>query len=437
MAQALCRACLSMKTPAGAPRCADCGSPRLVSHPERDTLAIAHIDCDAFYAAIEKRDDPSLAAKPVIIGGGRRGVVATACYVARMSGVRSAMPMFKALAACPEAVVIRPNMEKYVAVGRQVRALMLELTPLVEPISIDEAFLDLSGTERLHHASPAMSLARLALRIEAELGITVSVGLSHAKFLAKIASDLDKPRGFSIIGRAETVTFLADKPVRILPGVGAAAARRLEQAGIGRVGDIARHDPAALVALAGGDGLRLHKLAQGIDPRAVNPEQETKSVSAETTLDVDLAQFDALEPILWRMCEKTALRLKKKGFSGRTATLKLKTADFRILTRSRQLPEPTQIASRFFAPLRELLREACDGTRYRLIGAGLSDLASPEAADHGDLADADIARLKAREAAMDILRAKFGQESVGLGVGLGREAKPSARTQTPSGGRAR
>ncbi len=140
MAQALCRACLSMKTPAGAPRCADCGSPRLVSHPERDTLAIAHIDCDAFYAAIEKRDDPSLAAKPVIIGGGRRGVVATACYVARMSGVRSAMPMFKALAACPEAVVIRPNMEKYVAVGRQVRALMLELTPLVEPISIRRSF---------------------------------------------------------------------------------------------------------------------------------------------------------------------------------------------------------------------------------------------------------------------------------------------------------
>ncbi len=211
-----------------------------------------------------------------------------------------------------------------------------------------------------------MSLARLALRIEAELGITVSVGLSHAKFLAKIASDLDKPRGFSIIGRAETVTFLADKPVRILPGVGAAAARRLEQAGIGRVGDIARHDPAALVALAGGDGLRLHKLAQGIDPRAVNPEQETKSVSAETTLDVDLAQFDALEPILWRMCEKTALRLKKKGFSGRTATLKLKTADFRILTRSRQLPEPTQIASRFF---RAVARTASGGLRWHALPA--------------------------------------------------------------------
>ncbi|MGL4728811.1 MAG: DNA polymerase IV, partial [Bosea sp. (in: a-proteobacteria)] len=380
------------------------------------------------------------ASRPVIVGGGHRGVVATCCYIARMKGVRSAMPMFKALAACPEAIVIPPNMEKYATVGRQVRQLMLELTPLVEPISIDEAFLDLAGTQRLHHASPALSLARLAARIEKEIGITVSVGLSYAKFLAKIASDLDKPRGFSIIGKAEAVAFLADKPVRILPGVGAAAAKRLEQAGITRVGDIARKEPAELMALVGGEGLRLHRLAHGVDQRRISAESETKSVSAETTLDVDVSSFAELEPILWRMCEKTTARLKKKGFSGRTATLKLKTADFRLLTRSRQLPEPTQIAQRLFAPLRELLSEACDGTRYRLIGAGLSDLAAPENADKGDLADTGIGRLKARDMAIDALRGKFGDGSVVMGIGLGRETgtqpKLSARNRSPSKDRA-
>jgi DNA polymerase-4 len=428
MPRAICRNCLSQEVAEGAKRCTECGSPRLIRHAERDTLAIAHIDCDAFYAAIEKRDNPGLVSQPVIIGGGRRGVVATCCYVARIHGVRSAMPMFKALALCPDAVVIRPDMEKYAAVGRQVRQLMLELTPLVEPISIDEAFLDLSGTELLHHGSPALSLARMAARIENEIGITVSVGLSYAKFLAKIASDLDKPRGFSIIGRAEAVAFLAAKPVRILPGVGAAAAKRLEQAGISLVGDIARMDPARLVALLGGEGYRLHQLALGIDPRRISAEHETKSVSAETTLESDVASFAELEPILWRMCEKTATRLKKKGFSGRTATLKLKTADFRSFTRSRQLPEPTQIAQRFFAPLRELLAEACDGTRYRLIGAGLSELGSPEDADRGDLADAGIGRLKARDKAIDALREKFGAGSVAMGIGLGKQAQTSGIT---------
>jgi DNA polymerase-4 len=440
MPGAICRNCLSVDVPAGAPRCTECGSPRLLRHAERDSLAIAHIDCDAFYAAIEKRDNPSLAARPVIIGGGRRGVVATCCYVARIHGVRSAMPMFKALSLCPDAVIIRPDMEKYAAVGRQVRQLMLELTPLVEPVSIDEAFLDLSGTELLHHGSPALSLARMAARIEAEIGITVSVGLSYAKFLAKIASDLDKPRGFSIIGRQEAVAFLAAKPVRILPGVGAAAAKRLEQAGITLVGDIARMDGARMIAMLGGEGYRLHQLSLGIDPRPISADHETKSVSAETTLESDVASFTELEPILWRMCEKTAMRMKKKGFSGRTATLKLKTADFRSLTRSRQLPEPTQIAQRFFAPLREMLAEACDGTRYRLIGAGLSDLGSPEEADRGDLAETGIGRLKARDKAIDALREKFGAGSVAMGIGLGREKQRNAisdRKPSPAKGPAR
>jgi len=193
----LCRDCTALHDDANLRRCPACKSPRLVRHDEIASLSMAHIDCDAFYAAIEKRDNPAIADKPVIVGGGKRGVVSTACYVARTFGVKSAMPMFKALAACPNAVVVRPDMQKYALVGRQVRQLMLETTPLVEPLSLDEAFLDLTGTDRLHRCSPAQTLARLAKRIEDELAITVSVGLSFNKFLAKVASELDKPRGFS------------------------------------------------------------------------------------------------------------------------------------------------------------------------------------------------------------------------------------------------
>ncbi|MBN9448517.1 MAG: DNA polymerase IV, partial [Bosea sp.] len=282
-ARVLCRDCLRDhgEAPPAAPlrRCAVCGSPRLLRHPERDELHLAHIDCDAFYAAIEKRDDPSLLDKPVIVGGGKRGVVSTCCYIARMSGVRSAMPMFKALQACPEAVVIKPDMAKYVAVGRQVRRLMQELTPLVEPLSIDEAFLDLGGTERLHHASPALVLARFQRRVEGEIGITVSVGLSYAKFLAKVASDLDKPRGFSIIGRAEAVAFLAPKPVGMIPGIGQAGVARLAQAGFRRIGDLAAAEVETLYRTIGKDGPRLRNLARGIDPRQVTVEHEAKTVS--------------------------------------------------------------------------------------------------------------------------------------------------------------
>ena len=399
-------------------RCPACGSPRLLRHPERDSLSLAHIDCDAFYAAVEKRDDPSLVDKPVIIGGGKRGVVSTACYIARTYGVRSAMPMFKALKACPEAVVVKPDMAKYVAVGRQVRRLMQELTPLVEPISIDEAFLDLSGTELLHHASPAVTLARFARRIESEIGITVSVGLSYAKFLAKVASDMDKPRGFSVIGRAEAVAFLSAKPVGLIPGIGQASAAKLAEAGFRLIGDLREAPVDKLFRLAGKDGPRLKNLANGIDPRRVTPDRETKSVSSETTLDVDLARFDELEPVLWRLCEKTSKRLKHQELAGRTITLKLKTADFHSITRATRLPEPTQLAARLFSAGRDLLRRECTGARYRLIGIGASDLTGPEDADHGDLADVATPRLKAMEGALDALRARFGDAAIGKGLNL-------------------
>ena len=402
----------------GSLRCSRCGSPRLLAHPERDALSIAHIDCDAFFAAVEKRDDPSLLDRPLIIGGAKRGVVATACYIARTYGVHSAMPMFKALEACPDAVVLRPDMEKYKVAGREVRRLMLELTPLVEPISIDEAFLDLSGTERLHHASPALTLARFARRVEEKVGITVSVGLAPNKFLAKIASDLDKPRGFSIVGRAEAADFLADKPVRIIPGIGAAAQGRLAGAGVTLIRHIRDLPDEALFRALGRDAVRLRRLARGEYGRPVNPDRETKSLSAETTFEEDLRAFEDLEPVLWRLTEKLSRRLKAAGLAGRSVTLKLKDSEFRLLTRQRSGLPPTQLAARLFEPARHLLRGACDGTPYRLIGIGASDLCDAAEADRGDLADQEVLRQAQMEAAIDRLRDRFGAGIVNKGLAL-------------------
>ena len=265
-----------------------CGGPRLVRHPELDALSVAHVDCDAFYATVEKRDNPAIADKPVIVGGGSRGVVAAACYVARTFGVHSAMPMFKALKACPHAIVIPPDMQKYARVGREVRDAMLALTPAVEPLSIDEAFLDLSGTERVHGAAPAVTLARFQRRVETEIGVTVSVGLSHNKFLAKIASDLDKPRGFAVIGRAETLAFLAERPVSIIWGVGKAMQERLARDGITTIAHLREMRRRTLVRRYGSMGLRLARLARGEDFRAVSPDRRAKSISAETTFDRDV-----------------------------------------------------------------------------------------------------------------------------------------------------
>ncbi len=420
--QPLCRDC-GARPPAQAPRCRACGSPRLLVHPERDALAIAHIDCDAFYAAVEKRDDPALRDRPLIIGGGRRGVVATACYIARIRGVHSAMPMFRALEACPDAVVLRPDMEKYARVGRQVRAMMQDLTPLVEPVSIDEAFLDLSGTERLHGASPAVTLAGFARRVEAEVGITVSVGLAPNKFLAKIASDLEKPRGFSIIGRAEAEAFLAPRPVRILPGIGQAAAERLAALGIRLIGEIGRVAPERLHAALGRDAARLLALARGEDRRPVQPRRETKSVSGETTFAEDLRAFEALRPVLWQLCEKVARRLKRADLAAGSVTLKLKDREFRLRTRTRSGLAPTQVAERLFRPAEALLRESCDGTAYRLIGIGAGDLCAAAHADRGDLADVSAVREASRAAAIDALRDRFGAAAVQRGLGFAPQAK--------------
>jgi DNA polymerase-4 len=414
---ALCRDCLARALDA-APRCRACGSPRLVAHADLDRLAIAHVDCDAFYAAIEKRDDPRLVDLPVIVGGGKRGVVATCCYVARVHGVRSAMPMFKALKLCPDAVVIKPDMAKYAGVGRVVRRRMLELTPLVEPLSIDEAFLDLAGTEALHGAPPALVLARFAQCVERELGITVSIGLAPNKFLAKIASDLDKPRGFAVIGEGEAAAFLAPKPVSLIWGVGRVATESLARDGFRTIGDLQRAEPAELARRYGALGLRLAALAHGRDARAVDPRRDEKQVSAETTLDEDIADPARLRAILWRLAEKVAGRLKAKGVAGRTVTLKLKTTDFRIRTRARRLPDPTALAHRIDAAAGDLLRAECDGTRFRLVGVSVSDLGALADADPRDLVEPRREKEKAAEAALDALRARFGEAAIGSGRAL-------------------
>ncbi len=420
MAAALpvCRDCLAEAPRPDVRRCTACGSPRLLAHAERDRLAIAHIDCDAFFAAVEKRDDPSLLDKPLIIGGAKRGVVATACYIARTYGVRSAMPMFKALKACPHAVVLKPDLDKYRVVGREVRRMMLELTPLVEPVSIDEAFLDLSGTERLHQGSPALTLARFSKRVEDSLGITVSIGLAPNKFLAKIASDLDKPRGFSIIGRAEAAAFLAERPVGIILGIGSAAQSRMAKSGITLVRHLVEVPSDILLQACGRDAPRLLRLARGEDERRVTPERETKSISAETTFDTDLRAFDDLEPVLWRLSERVSRRLKAANLAGRSITLKLKDTEFRLLTRSRSGLPPTQLAARLFEPARALLRTACDGTAYRLIGIGASDLCDAAEADRGDLADREVVRQAQVEAAVDRLRERFGAGILQKGIAL-------------------
>ena len=414
---ALCRDCLSPIDPA--PRCPRCHSPRVLAHDELFDLGIAHMDCDAFYASVEKRDNPELEGKPLIIGGGRRGVVSTACYVARIRGVRSAMPMFQALRLCPDAVVLKPRMEVYVQVSRQIRAMMEELTPAIEPLSLDEAFMDLSGTARLHGAPPAVMLARLIRRMKDELGLTGSIGLSHNKFLAKIASDLDKPRGFSVIGRAETAAFLRDRPVRLIWGVGQAGQAALDAAGIRTFADLLRWERTDLVARFGSMGDRLWHLARGQDLRRVTADAPVKSISNETTFSEDTGDTDILDGHLWRLSEKVSDRAKAKALAGLVVTLKLKRADFGLVTRRVALRDATQMTDTIYRTARALLDQVAGQAPFRLIGVGLSDLVPEDGADlSGDLLDPQALRRAGAERASDTIRRKFGPQAIVKGRAL-------------------
>lgn len=414
---ALCRDCC-VAVPEAAAACPACHGRRLLRHAELFTLTVAHVDCDAFFASVEKRDRPELLSKPVIVGGGRRGVVSAACYVARTAGVRSAMPMFKALRACPDAVVIKPDMAKYAAAARRIRALMEGLTPLMQPLSIDEAVLDLRGTEALHRAPPAVVLARFARDVEREVGVTVSIGLAPNRLLAKLTAERDKPRGFAVLGAAEARDWLAPQPVTLLPGVGPALARRLEAAGITRLGQLGALEAREAARRLGEEGPGLAARARGEDARPVDPGREAKSISAETTFETDITAREELERPLWRMCEKLSRRLREKELAAAGIVLKLKTAGFALRTRNARLPAPTALPETLFAAARPLLAREADGrTAFRLVGIGAQPLAPADQADRGDLADPEAPRRAARWQAVEALRARFGEAAVVQGRG--------------------
>ncbi|GHF29836.1 DNA polymerase IV [Kordiimonas sediminis] len=416
LSPAVCRECFHSFTGTG--KCPKCRRPRTICHPELFDLGIAHIDCDSFYASIEKRDNPALRDKPVIIGHGKRGVVSTACYLARMSGVRSAMPIYKARALCPDAVFIPPRMAKYAEVGRDIRAMMQDMTPLVEPLSIDEAFLDMTGTERLHGAPPAVTLARFAETIQEEIGVSVSIGLSHNKFLAKLASDMNKPRGFTVIGKAETTNLLAGLPISRIYGVGTKMARTLEKDGLTEISQLQTMDQRQLVNRYGETGLRLFRLARGIDTRPVTASNETKSVSAERTLEKDIADYPGLEKLLYSSSERVSADLKKKELAGVTITLKMKNRYHKIITRSRTLDAPTQLAHVIFETGQSLLRPLVDGTPYRLLGIGVSNFRPLSEADMPDLIEPIRSKRTQAEKAMDALKERFGAQAIGKGRSL-------------------
>ena len=414
---AFCRDCLTVCK--SKLRCEHCASPRVLKHPELFELSIAHMDCDAFYASIEKRDNPDIADKPVIVGGGKRGVVSTACYIARINGVHSAMPMFKALKLCPNAVVVPPRMDIYVKVSKQIKRFMSELSPMIEPLSLDEAFIDLTGTEKLHGAPPAIMLARLVKRMEDEIGISGSIGLSHNKFLAKLASDLDKPRGFSIISQRETLDLLAPLPIKKIWGAGPVLQRKLQSDGIQTFADLRRRDLKVLVKRYGTMGNRLWHLARGLDHRSITTREPVKTISKEITFFEDTSDTDLLDGHLWRLAEKVSDRCKARNYAGKTVNLKVKKADFKLLTRSITLNEPTQMTDRIYTNVRQMLNSIIDNAPFRLVGVGISHLTKPEDADQFmDLLEQDAAKRAKAERATDTIRKRFGKDSILKGRSL-------------------
>lgn len=410
-----------------APRCAECQSPKILSHPELLSLTTAHMDCDAFYASVEKRDNPEIRGKPVIIGGGKRGVVSTACYIARIRGVKSAMPMFQALQKCPDAIVIPPRMEVYVEVSRKIQGMMKELTPAVEPLSLDEAFMDLSGTQRLHKAPPAIMLARLANRMERELGLTGSIGLSHNKFLAKIASDMNKPKGFSIIGKEETEGFLKGKPVSLIWGVGESTRQRLLKLGVRKFSDLLRWEQKDLIMRFGVMGDRLWHLARGIDSRKVSPRSPVKSISNETTFFSDISDPDLLDGHIWRLSQKVSDRAKAKKKAGSVITLKLKRRDHSLVTKRTSLRDPTQMAHKIYETAADLFRAAGDPGPFRLVGVGIGQITGETGADlTEDLLNPEAAVKTKAERATDKIRTRYGPAAIGTGRSLRGVTRPQA-----------
>ena len=366
--------------------CSRCGSARIIAHPELASLAIAHVDCDAFYASVEKRDHPDLIDEPLIVGGSQRGVVLTACYIARRYGVRSAMPMARALQLCPGAAVIKPDMEKYRRESRRIRELMEALSPRIESVSIDEAYLDLS--ECGDNEPPARSLARLALQVEKRVGVTISIGLAPNKILAKIASDFGKPRGFYVIGESDKLAVLAPMKVSALPGIGPVMTRKLEEMGYATIAQLRAAKLDDLTHRFGRWGRSLLARAHGEDARRVGfGRGRNVSVGAERTFAKDLARFEDIMAVLEQISQRVAERLVRSDLAATSLTLKLRRHDRYTTTHACRLHDPTQRAEAILAAVMPVLRPRLDGTRYRLVGVTAHDLVPGQQADPPDLFD--------------------------------------------------
>jgi len=416
--KSICRDCLR-KINEKVLRCPNCSSPRVLSHPELFSLSTAHIDCDAFYASVEKRDNPDLKNKPLIIGGSKRGVVSTACYIARIKGVRSAMPMFKALKLCPEAVVVAPRMDAYAKASKEIHDLMNNLSPSIEPLSLDEAFIDLKGTEKLHGEPPALSMARLVQQIEQKLKISASIGLSYNKYLAKLASDLDKPRGYSIIGKAKIEEFLAPKNIGLIWGVGKVAQAKLEHDGIRTFADLQRREHQELIDKYQNMGDHLWHLCRGIDNRNVISKNVVKSISNETTFSIDTNDIKKLDGHIWRLSEKVSQRAKKKNLLGHVITLKVKTRNFKTISRRKTQREPTQIAESIYTEVRRMLEQLANEGPFRLIGVGISQLINADSIDHlNDFLKLDESKKADAERATDLIKERFGKNAILKGRSL-------------------
>jgi DNA polymerase-4 len=387
----------------------------------RDSASILHVDLDAFYASVEQLLDPSLRGRPVVVGGlGPRGVVAAASYEVREFGVHSAMPMAIARRACPHAVFLAPRFAEYSRCSAQVMEIMRSVTPLVEPLSLDEAFLDVAGARRRLGDGPAIA-RHIRARILEETGLVASVGVATTKFLAKIASDLSKPDGLLVVEPGGEDAFLHPLPIGRLWGVGPATLQRLDGLGVRTVGDVAALPETALVsALGEAHGTHLSQLARNIDDRPVTPEREARSIGNEETFPTDVRDRAALERELVRLSDRVAARLRESGLEARTITLKLRFADFRTITRSRTDSATTAISTVIAGIARELLTPIDIGTGIRLIGVSASQLAPPSdrqgvlALDGAD-PDATRERRGAVEVAVDAVRARFGAGAVGAG----------------------
>ncbi|MEQ8788937.1 MAG: DNA polymerase IV [Pirellulaceae bacterium] len=385
---------------------------------------ILHVDMDAFYASVEERDRPELVGKPVIVGGTPqgRGVVAAANYEARKYGVHSALPAATALRRCPQAVVLRPRMQYYSEISGQIRAIFHRYTPLVEPLSLDEAFLDVTGSAALF--GPAETIGRrIKQEIRDELQLTASVGVAANKFLAKIASDLEKPDGFVVVAPGAEQAFLDPLPVGRLWGVGRVTGAKLDKLGIRRIGQLRRLSRESLEQSFGRHGEHLWRLAQGLDDRRVVPDRAAKSISHETTFAENITDAEVLEGWLLHLTEQVAWRLRKHGRAGATVNIKVRYGDFHTVTRAESLPEPTNVTEEIWHAARRLFTERLPNRRLsvRLLGVGVSNLTAADDVQPTLFADEHRESQQRLDQALDGIRDRFGRGTIHRGAELGRD----------------